>query len=390
EEEPEPAKKVVPTKKTATKRQSSGVQIRDTTGVSVSKKKPPAKWSSEGADSELRVPSEPKGKSVNTSEGTGLKPGVPDMSKADSSESKTESDDEQTRTDNPKTSDDEEEIQDDKFVHTPEDYVPTDDELNDVTEEEYERINEELYGDVNVSLTDAEPADKEKDDVEMTVAGHVNVNQEGACNQVKDDAQATQKTDAPIPSSSISSDYAAKFLNFDNIPPTDTKVVSMMDINVQHEVPRTSSLLTIPMSVIPEEDVIKQSETTIQSVKEYLGSSLDDAIHKVIQKNVADIIKEYFVPAETVERLRQQYAPQKSVEDIREIKMEHARKQQVPKETITSSDTATLSILEDEDAMDEGVAEKLKKRKLDDADEDEGPSVRSDQGLKRQKTSKDS
>ncbi|GKF58500.1 hypothetical protein Tco_0172037, partial [Tanacetum coccineum] len=211
------------------------------------------------------------------------------------------------------------------------------DESHDVTEEEYERINEELYGDVN-----------------------------DAGNQVKDDAQATQKTEGPIPSSSISSDYAAKFLNFDNIPPTDTKVVSMMDINVQHEVPRTSSLLTIPMSVIPEEDVIKQSETvttTSAPTISLLLSSLYPALQqialiptpttnkattstivvpnsktlttlhqritdlekdvkelkdvdnftKVIQKNVADIIKEYFVPAETVERLRQQYAPQKSV-----------------------------------------------------------------------------
>ncbi|GKC42107.1 hypothetical protein Tco_1059829 [Tanacetum coccineum] len=146
-----------------------------------------------------------------------------------------QADDEQTKSD-----DKEEETQDDEYMHTPNDYVPTDDETNDesddVTEEEYERINEELYGDVNVSLTDAEPADKEKDDKEMTVAGHVNVNQEGACNQVKDDAQATQKTEGPIPSSSISSDYAAKYLNFDNIPPVDTKVVSMLDINVQHEV----------------------------------------------------------------------------------------------------------------------------------------------------------
>ncbi|GJQ99065.1 hypothetical protein Tco_0522050 [Tanacetum coccineum] len=149
------------------------------------------------------------------------------------------------------------------------------------------------------------------------------------------------------------------------------------------------------MSVIPEEDVIKQSETvtttsapTISSLLSSLYPALQQiasiptpttnkattstivvpdsktltALHqritdlekdvkelkdvdnftKVIQKNVADIIKEYFVPAETVERLRQQYAPQKSVEDIRESKMEHARKQQVPKETITSSDTATL------------------------------------------------
>ncbi|GKF62641.1 hypothetical protein Tco_0182695, partial [Tanacetum coccineum] len=104
--------------------------------------------------------------------------------------------------------------------------IPTDDETNnesdDVTEEEYERINEELYGDVNVSFTNAEPADKEKDDEEMTVVGYVKVNQEGAANQVKDDAHATQKIEDRILSSSISSDYAAKYLNFDNIPPVDT------------------------------------------------------------------------------------------------------------------------------------------------------------------------
>nr|GFA12473.1 hypothetical protein [Tanacetum cinerariifolium] len=47
------------------------------------------------------------------------------------------------------------------------------------------------------------------------------------------------------------------------------------------------------------------------------------------------------------------------------------------------------SILEDEDAMDEGVADKLKKRKHDDADKDEGPFARSDRGLKRQKIRKD-
>ncbi|GJV33767.1 hypothetical protein Tco_1394167 [Tanacetum coccineum] len=47
------------------------------------------------------------------------------------------------------------------------------------------------------------------------------------------------------------------------------------------------------------------------------------------------------------------------------------------------------SILEDEDVMDEGIADKLKKKKQDDADKDEGPSVGSDRGLKRRKTSKE-
>ncbi|GJY84058.1 hypothetical protein Tco_0497434 [Tanacetum coccineum] len=47
------------------------------------------------------------------------------------------------------------------------------------------------------------------------------------------------------------------------------------------------------------------------------------------------------------------------------------------------------SILEDEDAMDEGVADKLKKRKQDDTNKDKGTSAGLDRGLKRQKTSKD-
>ncbi|GJR23977.1 hypothetical protein Tco_0972504, partial [Tanacetum coccineum] len=391
---------------------SFGVQIQDTPGVSVSKKKAPAKVArSKGIKllsdaSSIEKGSQKKKKRNNHSSSRNwLKLGVPDVSKGDSSKSENESwgdsgdediDDEQgdneriesdvepTETDNPKTSDDEEETQDDKFVHTLEDYVPPDDEINDesndVTKEEYERVNEELHGDVNISLADAEPVGKEKDDEEMTIAGHVNVNQEGVGNQVKDDAQAIQKTEVPIPSSSISSDYAAKYLNFDNIPPVNTEVVSMLDINVQHEVPRTSPLLTIPVSVIPEhtianppEIVITTSSTTIsyllsslfphlqqltpiptpitteattsttsisesktlaalqlrvtnlekdvkelkdvdnsskvistiqsevpKAVKEYLGSSLDDAMHKVIPKNVADIIKEHSVPAETV------------------------------------------------------------------------------------------
>nr|GEW02926.1 hypothetical protein [Tanacetum cinerariifolium] len=75
-----------------------------------------------------------------------------------------------------KINDDEEES-DNEFVHNLEDYVPTDDEANDETkdveEEAYERISKELYGDVNVKLTDAEHNDEEKGDVDMTDDAHV-------------------------------------------------------------------------------------------------------------------------------------------------------------------------------------------------------------------------
>ncbi|GKF90371.1 hypothetical protein Tco_0274072, partial [Tanacetum coccineum] len=47
------------------------------------------------------------------------------------------------------------------------------------------------------------------------------------------------------------------------------------------------------------------------------------------------------------------------------------------------------SILMDEDAMDQGVADKQKKRKPADDDRDEDPPAGSDQGLEKRKTSKD-
>ncbi|GKG36515.1 hypothetical protein Tco_0444193, partial [Tanacetum coccineum] len=64
--------------------------------------------------------------------------------------------------------DDEEGTQEDEFIHTPGDYVPTDDETQDVDDEEYVHINKELYDDVNVEMKDAEPDDEGKGDKEMT------------------------------------------------------------------------------------------------------------------------------------------------------------------------------------------------------------------------------
>nr|GEU32892.1 hypothetical protein [Tanacetum cinerariifolium] len=388
----EPAKQAETAKKTAVAKKSStmqtaGVVIRDTPGVSVSKKKAQAKvyrckgmdllsdvalleatqlkkvlkkskqdthmlyvsGSSNEVGSQSKVLDELKEKTADSRDDDDSND---DDSNDDGNNVESNDDHEQANDEWTKSDDEEEEKQDDEYVHTPKNYEPTEDEMNDesddVTEEEYERINEELYGDVNVRLTDVEPNDEDKG------------------NQVKDDAQATQKTGGPILSSFISSDYAAKYLNFDNIPVVDINFFSMLDINVQHEVPHTSPFLTI-------------------------------------------VVSEHSVLVKIVEKLKQQYVPEKSTEDIIKIKMKHARKQQEPINTSTSSDTSALdefdqkmtlfqtmtntksfnrspkqralyhalieSILEDEDAMDEGVADKLKKRKQDNADNEEGPSI---------------
>ncbi|GJU44297.1 hypothetical protein Tco_1201563 [Tanacetum coccineum] len=73
EEEEKPAKKPKQAKKPAKKSttvQIAGVVIKDTPGVSMSKKKAPAK-----------VPDESQDKTTGTNKGTGTKPGVPDVSK---------------------------------------------------------------------------------------------------------------------------------------------------------------------------------------------------------------------------------------------------------------------------------------------------------------------
>ncbi|GKE53401.1 hypothetical protein Tco_1488557 [Tanacetum coccineum] len=44
-------------------------------------------------------------------------------------------------------------------------------------------------------------------------------------------------------SHSVSSNYTSAFLNLENLHSTEPKVVSMLYINVQHEVPYTSPLL---------------------------------------------------------------------------------------------------------------------------------------------------
>nr|GEV96135.1 zf-CCHC domain-containing protein/DUF4219 domain-containing protein/UBN2 domain-containing protein [Tanacetum cinerariifolium] len=195
-----PAKK--PAKKPAARRQSTGVQIRDTHG-----------GSSEGAGFESEVPDEPKGKSIGTSEGTGLKPRVPHVSK--------------TVSNNPRTSDDEEETQEDEYVHTPKDYVHTDDETNDVDDEEYDRINKEMYSDVNVELKDTELEGEGKDDEEMTDVGHVNTEHENVNQEIAENEVQTRR-------------------------------------NVDH----SSAIRAAIKSEVP----------TV--VKEYIGTSLDDALHK--------------------------------------------------------------------------------------------------------------
>nr|GEY05202.1 hypothetical protein [Tanacetum cinerariifolium] len=405
-----------PAKKPASRRQPTGVQIKDTPDVSVSKKKAPAKakrnrgidllskatllkeaqlkkaiqrskqethmhqagGSGDGAGLEPMVLDEPKGKSIDTHEITGLKPRVPKVPKADSLDSKYESwgvsddddddqqgDDERTESDDDKSvdlnkTDDEEETHEDELVHTPDDYVPTDDETHDVNDEEYDRINEEIYDDVNVELKDVELTDKGKWDEEMT------------------DAKKVASS-----SRFVSSNYGGIFLNLVNISSVDTEIISMLDVQVQHEnltpitAEATTSTTAIPESTTfsaihqrvsdleKEVKILKNVDhnlaiyATIKSevlivVKECLGTNMEDSLHKVMHRQTTEFVKEHIVPVAAIAKKRTLFETMtKSKSFDRNPKhgdLYHA---------------LVESILKDDDAMDK------------------------DQGLKRRKTIKD-
>ncbi|GJX95889.1 hypothetical protein Tco_0351687 [Tanacetum coccineum] len=165
-------------------------------------------------------------------------------------------------------------------------------------------------------LKDSEREGKGKDDEEMTNTEEVNAEH--------------KETEVPLQTSSILSDYAIKFLNFDNIPSGDIEIISMMDINVQHEdIKATTSTTTATDSttltaIHQRLSDVENEVTTLRNVdhslairadvksevrtivKEYLGISLDDALHKVLQMHTAELVKEHSVLADVIDVLQQQ------------------------------------------------------------------------------------
>ncbi|GKD25225.1 hypothetical protein Tco_1231439, partial [Tanacetum coccineum] len=273
-EKPKQAKK--PAKK-STIVPTAVVVIRDTPGVSMSKKKPPTKVDrgkgmdllSEAALLEAaQIKKTLKKSTLEThklhasglGDGVGSQPKVPDEQQdnttginkgTDDDSNDDDSDDVSNDGDDDVNSDDGEEEYEEEYIRTPNNYEFTDDE------EEYE----ELYKYINVRLRDVEHGEEGKEDTEKTDVGHDAGTQETTYEQVKDDEPViltivhdTQKTEVPLQSSSISSDFATQFLNLDNPSPTDTEINSMMNIDVRHEEPSTLTppLFTILVTAIPE------------------------------------------------------------------------------------------------------------------------------------------
>ncbi|GKB57285.1 hypothetical protein Tco_0913471 [Tanacetum coccineum] len=294
-----PPRKARKYKKFASPQENSGVVVRDTPCVSVSKKKAPAKGdrskgieilsdvaiseaaqlkeatkrskkdfhvsqasgSVDGTNFESGVPDEQQRKTSGTDEGTGTKPGVSDVPTYDSEseneswgDSEDDNDDDSKRDDDKADSDDDGNSDADDNERTNSDY---DDEnpsftLKDYDKEEhdeeyesdddnenvFEEEDDDLYKDVDVRSLGAEQEQEMKGDEEMTDANQ-NVSQENSYEQVVKDAHVTltssQKTYSSKQSSFVSSDFASKFLILENVPPAVDEVASMMNVESRRE-----------------------------------------------------------------------------------------------------------------------------------------------------------
>ncbi|GJY37489.1 retrovirus-related pol polyprotein from transposon TNT 1-94 [Tanacetum coccineum] len=175
-----------------------------------------------------------------TSEGTGEKPGVPDVTEEDSIKSESESwDNDEDDSNNEQDSSNEGSEQENESQEQESDSEQDEEsEDDDQEEEEFDQEKESKDDEIKNARLE-EPT---KTTTGIVQDAHVII------------STIPKKTKVPVTSSSHSSDLASKFLNFSDIPHGDTEIVSLLDVHVHHEVPRTQAptLLTIPVSVIIE------------------------------------------------------------------------------------------------------------------------------------------
>nr|GEU72343.1 retrovirus-related Pol polyprotein from transposon TNT 1-94 [Tanacetum cinerariifolium] len=232
--------------KKATKRSKKDYHISQASGLG------------DGIDFESWVPDEQQRKISGTDEGTGTKPGVPnvptyaseseneswgdseddndddnnDDSKGDNDKAASDDDGNSDSDDSERTaSDDDDENPSFTLKHHDEEH-DEENESNDDYKSVFEEEDVDLYKDVDVRSLGAEHEKEREGDEEMTDVDQ-NISQEKSYKQVVEDAHVTltssQKTESSKQSSYIPSDFASKFLILENVPPAVDEVASMMN-----------------------------------------------------------------------------------------------------------------------------------------------------------------
>nr|GEZ28654.1 hypothetical protein [Tanacetum cinerariifolium]GEZ79208.1 hypothetical protein [Tanacetum cinerariifolium] len=194
------------------------------------------------------APSVAKIKPSITNKGTFAKPGAPDVTEEESSESETESwvndeDDSNNKQKSRSEGSDVENDSDDKNTQSDSEKGSDFEHETNENESDFEsdqEENEEEIGD------DEEEEEDEFLEPRPTIL------------MMKQRFLIKLKNEVLVTSSSHSYELAAKFLNFLDIPHIDAEIVSPVDVHIHHEVPskQTPILLTVPVLVITESSPI--------------------------------------------------------------------------------------------------------------------------------------
>ncbi|GKB82659.1 hypothetical protein Tco_0949554, partial [Tanacetum coccineum] len=274
----------------------------------------------DGTDFQPGVPDEQQRKIFDTDEGTGAKPGVPDVPKYD-----YESDKESWADSGEEDDDDEDNTKDDEGN----DDSDGNDDDDDDGDSDNERTESDRDENPNLNQSNKEHEEEEEyiDEFTNKEDDADNANEE---NEEDDDAERSKsikclsrKTEGPMQSSSISSDFTEKLLNFENVSPSNNEIASLMDTTICHEEPiatptptpttseATTSFPTIPnfSSVFKFNDRVTKLESDLSEMKQveqyaqaissipaiidhYINNKLGEAIHKAIQSHNAECREE--------------------------------------------------------------------------------------------------
>ncbi|GJS92118.1 hypothetical protein Tco_0774754 [Tanacetum coccineum] len=195
-----------------------------------------------------------------TSEGTGVKPGVPDVTEEESSESEAESwgndeDDSNNEQDSSGEDNDQDNNSDNDKTQSNNDYESNSEHETDENESGSESDQEENEDDKEevkdefVKTPSDDSDDKDETKITDKAEGDEDEEMDYTTSQLYDDVDI--RTEVPVTSSSHSSDLAAKFLNFSDIPHIDAEIVSPMHVHVHHEVPSFTTPLQQSTSTPP-------------------------------------------------------------------------------------------------------------------------------------------
>nr|GEX08082.1 hypothetical protein [Tanacetum cinerariifolium] len=185
----------------------------------------------------------------------------------------------------------EEEEQDEEYVLTPEKDKSNDEEK--MYREEDDDVAKELYGDLNIThgLKDADMPKVKQGGADQHNASH-----ESGFVHEEEDAHVTlttihDKTEGPLQSSSVSSDFASKLLNLDNTGQDVNEIASLMNTSTVPPPPplfdqRVSALET-KVSKFNQTSQFAEVVSSISGIVDnYLASKLKEEV------NVVAIIKE--------------------------------------------------------------------------------------------------